>query len=224
VTYAVGNVSGNDKVLFGVGLESGVHAGPPFAAVNPDMRRKEQEFPFRNAAEITIDAPVGSVYDVVVDPSRLTEWVTIHDSLEGAPDRPLERGSELTQVLRIAGRTFRVRWTVVENDPCRRVVWQGRGPLGSHACVVYRFDSDDVGRETTFSYTNEYELPGGPFARMAGLAVSVVAQKELDDSLQRLKTLVQRGSLGGEQKFGARPTRRCLTHGVHGAAPRPPAD
>ena len=155
------------------------------------MRDREREFPFRDAAEITIDAPVEKVYDVVVDPSRLTEWVTIHDSLQDAPDRPLERGSELTQVLRIAGRTFRARWRVVEHEPCKRVVWQGRGPLGSDARVVYRFDSDDAGRETTFSYINEYELPGGPFGRIAGLAVSLVAQKELDASLQRLKTLVQ---------------------------------
>lgn len=166
-------------------------AGPPCAAINPDMRYREREFSFRDAAEITIDAPVEKVYDVVVDPSRLTEWVTIHDSLQDAPDRPLERGSELTQVLRIAGRTFRARWTVVEHEPCKRVVWQGRGPLGSDARVVYRFDSDDEGRETTFSYINEYELPGGPFGRIAGLAVSLVAQKELDASLQRLKTLVQ---------------------------------
>jgi len=166
-------------------------ADPRFAAINSDMRQRGRECPFRDAAEITIDAPVEKLYDVVVDPSRLTEWVTIHDSLEDAPDRPLERGSELTQVLRIAGRTFRVRWTVVENEPCRRVVWQGRGRLGSHARVVYRFDSDDEGRETTFSYINEYELPGGPFGRMAGLPVSLVAQKELENSLQRLKTLVR---------------------------------
>ena len=166
-------------------------ADPPFAVINPDMRYTEREFPFRDAAEITIDAPVQKVYDIVVDPSRLIEWVTIHDSLQDAPDRPLERGSELTQVLRIAGRTFRVRWTVVENEPCKRVVWQGRGLLGSHARVVYRFHSDDEGRETTFSYINEYELPGGPFGRMAGLAMSLVARKELDDSLQQLKTLVQ---------------------------------
>jgi uncharacterized membrane protein len=166
-------------------------ANPPFAAIDPDMRHGEREFPFRDAAEITIDAPVAKVYDVVVDPFRLPEWVTIHDSLQDAPDRPLQQGSELTQVLRIAGRTFRARWTVIENEPCKRVVWQGRGPLGSDARVVYRFDSDDEGRETTFSYINEYELPGGPFGRIAGLAVSLVAKKELDDSLQRLKTLVQ---------------------------------
>jgi uncharacterized membrane protein len=166
-------------------------AGSPFAAINPDTRHGERAFPFRDAAEITIAAPVQKVYDVVVDPSRLSEWVTIHDSLQDVPDRPLERGSELTQVLRIAGRTFRARWIVVENEPCERVVWQGRGPLDSDARVVYRFESDDEGRETTFSYVNEYELPGGRFGRIAGLAVFLVAQKELNDALQRLKTLVQ---------------------------------
>ena len=80
---------------------------------------------------IEIDAPARDVYDVVMDPSRLRDWVTIHDHLEDAPEGRLKHGSKLTQRLKLAGRSFTVRWTVVENDPCRRVVWEGRGPVGS---------------------------------------------------------------------------------------------
>ena len=138
---------------------------------------------------IEIDAPAKEVYDVVMDPSRLSDWVTIHDHLEDAPNGPLKQGSKLTQSLRLAGQHFKVRWTVVENDPCRRVVWEGRGPVGSHAQVVYPFDKN--GQGTRFSYMNKYDLPGGVIGRVAGRAVSRVTEKELDGSLRRLKSLVE---------------------------------
>ncbi|MBA3264027.1 MAG: SRPBCC family protein [Thermoleophilaceae bacterium] len=136
-----------------------------------------------------IAAPPQAVYDVVMDPNRLEDWVTVHHHLEGSPKSPLEKGSQLTQCLKLAGKKFKVRWRVVENDPCAYVVWEGRGPVASHTRVEYRFDANDGG--TDFSYVNEYDLPGGPVGRVAGRAVSRVTQKELDGSLQRLKQLVE---------------------------------
>ena len=136
-----------------------------------------------------IAAPPRRVYDVVMDPRRLEDWVTIHRRLEDAPGGKLEEGSELTQCLKLAGQSFRVRWTVVENDPCRRVVWEGRGPVRSHARVVYAFEPNGSG--TRFCYLNEYELPGGALGRLAARSVARVTARELDGSLQRLKNLVE---------------------------------
>jgi uncharacterized membrane protein len=138
---------------------------------------------------VRIAAPAERVYDVVMDPSRLADWVTIHHHLEDAPNGQLRKGSKLTQCLKLAGKKFNVRWTVVENDPCTRVVWEGRGPVASHARVVYEFSED--GDRTNFSYLNEYDLPGGALGRVAGRAVARVTQKELDGSLQRLKSIVE---------------------------------
>jgi carbon monoxide dehydrogenase subunit G len=138
---------------------------------------------------VEIAASPDEVYDVVMDPSRLEDWVTIHHRLEGsAPDR-LERGSSLTQCLKLAGRKFKVRWNVVENEPCKRVVWEGKGPVTSRARVEYRFAENAAG--TRFSYVNQYDLPGGPLGRFAGIAVSRVTEKELDATLARLKKLVE---------------------------------
>jgi carbon monoxide dehydrogenase subunit G len=138
---------------------------------------------------VEIDAPPERVYDVVMDPARLEEWVTIHHHLEDAPNGRLRKGSKMTQCLKLAGKKFNVRWTVVENDPCVRVVWEGRGPVASHARVVYELEENSDG--TRFRYLNEYDLPGGALGRIAGRAVSRVTQKELDGSLQRLKLLVE---------------------------------
>ena len=73
----------------------------------------------------------------------------------------------------------------MENDPCRRVVWEGRGPVRSRASVIYEFEEN--GRGTRFSYANEYKLPGGPLGNMAGPMVRRITAGEVDRSLERLK-------------------------------------
>jgi carbon monoxide dehydrogenase subunit G len=143
----------------------------------------------REERTVDLKAPPERVYDLVMDPARLDDWVTIHDHLEDAPSGRLEEGSQLTQCLKLAGRKFKVRWTVVENDPCERVVWEGKGPVASHAKVVYEFQPNGEG--TRFSYANEYELPGGPLGRLAERTVSRMTRKALDGSLQRLRSLVE---------------------------------
>ena len=139
--------------------------------------------------EVTVAAPPDRLYDVVMDSSRLADWVTIHDHLVGNPPRRLEKGSQLTQCLKLAGRRFKVRWTVVENDPCRQVVWEGRGPVGSHARVEYRFEPGTDGPR--FSDLNQFDLPGGPLGRLAERTVARATGKELAGSLKRLKALVE---------------------------------
>ncbi len=136
-----------------------------------------------------IAAPPKRLYDVIMDPRRLEDWVTIHHHFEGNPPAPLKKGSRLTQCLKLAGKRFKVHWTVVENQPCERVLWEGRGPVASRARVEYRFEPNGEG--TDFSYLNEYDLPGGALGRFAGKAVARVTQKELEGSLQRLKSLVE---------------------------------
>jgi len=135
-----------------------------------------------------IGAPPESVYEVVMDPRRLDEWVTIHDHLVEAPEGGLRRGSELIQCLKLAGRRFNVHWEVVEADRPNRVVWDGKGPVHSRAQVVYELQRNGDGG-TKFSYTNEYNLPGGALGNLAGLTLSRATGKALDSSLEKLKSL-----------------------------------
>ena len=137
-----------------------------------------------------IAAPPERVYEVVMDPRHLEDWVSIHESLVDAPAGELKKGSELTQCLKLAGRKFSVHWKVVEDDCPNRVVWEGQGPVHSHAKVIYEFERNGDGG-TRFSYMNEYDLPGGPLGRLAGRSVSGVARKEADRSLERLKKLIE---------------------------------
>lgn len=139
---------------------------------------------------IDISATPERIYEVIMDPACLERWVTIHSALEAAPEGRLERGSELTQKLHLAGRGFTVHWKVIENLPARRVVWEGSGPMRSHAGVTYELTPNGEGR-TRFTYTNEFALPGGPLGRVAGPLVKRVTAGELDRSLDRLRAMVE---------------------------------
>ncbi|MDQ3588187.1 MAG: SRPBCC family protein [Actinomycetota bacterium] len=137
---------------------------------------------------LQIGAPPERVHELVMDPQRLEDWVSIHQKLEDAPNGELQKGSELTQCLKLAGSRFSVTWKVSENTP-ERVVWEGKGPMRSKAKVVYEFEPKEGG--TCFSYFNQYDLPGGPLGRMAGSAVRRMAGGELDKSLRNLKKLME---------------------------------
>jgi carbon monoxide dehydrogenase subunit G len=139
---------------------------------------------------IEIAATAERIYEVIMDPACLERWVTIHAALDNAPPGQLERGSELTQRLQLAGRGFTVHWKVIENRPARRVIWEGRGPMRSHAGVTYELTPAGEGR-TRFTYTNEFALPGGPLGRVAGPVIRRVTAGELDRSLDRLRLLVE---------------------------------
>jgi carbon monoxide dehydrogenase subunit G len=139
--------------------------------------------------KVDIAAPPEEVYDLIADPDRLQDWVTIHDSLVEPPGEQLSKGSKMTQCLRLAGQRFKVRWEVVESDRPHSLIWEGRGPVRSHAKVENRLEPSDAG--TCFSYTNVFDLPGGPLGKMAGPMVRRVAAGELEKSLARLRQLVE---------------------------------
>ena len=139
--------------------------------------------------EIHIDAAPEAVYAKLMDPDCLGEWVTIQDGIEEAPDGDLEKGSVLVQRCKVAGQKFKLSWKVEQADPPHKTVWNGRGPLGSTAKVTYDLAAHDGG--TLFTYTNEYELPGGVAGRIAGKAVVGASGKEADRTLERLKKLIE---------------------------------
>jgi uncharacterized protein YndB with AHSA1/START domain len=139
---------------------------------------------------IEIAAPPLRVWEVVMDPRRLADWVTIHRRLASVPER-LERGSTFEQTLNLRGAHVHVTWQVVDVDPPRRAVWEGRGPAHSHASIVYELQ--ELGEyRTEFRYMNEFKPPGGPLGAVAGrVLVGALSQREAQRSLARLKRIVE---------------------------------
>jgi uncharacterized protein YndB with AHSA1/START domain len=139
---------------------------------------------------IEIAAPPVRVWEVVMDPRRLADWVTIHRSVSDVPAR-LTRGSSFEQTLNLRGAHLHVAWTVVDVDQPRRAVWEGQGPAHSRATIVYALRPDGESG-TIFDYTNEFRPPGGALGAVAGrVLVGGLSQREAQRSLQRLKQLIE---------------------------------
>jgi len=139
---------------------------------------------------VDIDVSPQKVWDVVMDPRRLESWVTTHEKISGAPAR-LSSGSSFEQTLRLAGKSFDVRWTVIEAKEPHFAEWRGDGPYGSRARVRYELASLD-GKRTRFGYENEFDLPSGLLGRAAARVVgSARVRREAERSLANLKQLLQ---------------------------------
>jgi uncharacterized protein YndB with AHSA1/START domain len=135
---------------------------------------------------ITIDAPPEKVWDVIMDPHRFGEWVTIHRKLDSASD------GEMVQTLCLRGVNFHVRWELEACEAPTHAVWKGRGPARSHAETEYRLTPVDGG--TRFAYRNEFKAPLGPLGAFASRAlVGGLPEREAKATLRNLKELVERG-------------------------------
>jgi uncharacterized membrane protein len=143
-------------------------------------------------ASIDIDAPPERVYDKMLDPGCLPEWVTIHRKVNQADDGKPRQGYEMVQTLCLRGANFKVRWTLTEADRPGKATWEGRGPAHSYARTAYRLSPLDGGSKTRFDYENEFKAPGGMLGAAASrVLVGGVPQREANRSLQRLKTLLE---------------------------------
>jgi uncharacterized protein YndB with AHSA1/START domain len=141
---------------------------------------------------IRIDAPVERVWETVMDPHRLEQWVTIHRALKHVSSLPLEQGSTMEQVMHMRGLSFHVHWTLVDLDPPTHAEWHGRGPAYSHAKIRYELTGNDGA--TDFEYFNDFTPPGGRLGTVASrLIVGAASEREAQNSLQRLKVLLERG-------------------------------
>jgi uncharacterized protein YndB with AHSA1/START domain len=143
--------------------------------------------------EIHIEAPAEEVYDTLTDPDCLGQWVTVQDELEDAPSGNVEAGDTLVQRMKVAGQRFRIKWHVDEARRPSRIVWTGKGPMGTKAKATYEIRANG-GDGCTFVYINEYDLPGGPVGKLAGSAIVGASGSEADRSLKRLKKLIENGS------------------------------
>jgi len=144
-------------------------------------------------ASIEIDAPREDVYDLVLDPGRLDEWVTIHRRVNARDAGPPHEGYEMDQTLCLRGANFKVHWTLTEADRPDRATWEGRGPAHSYARTSYALKSVDGGK-TRFEYENEFKPPGGFIGAAASrMLIGGVPEREAKHSLRRLKALIEDG-------------------------------
>ena len=141
-------------------------------------------------SSVLIAAPPQRVWEIVMDPERLGEWVTIHRSIRSVSPGPPHEGSRMEQVLHLRGADLRVRWLLVECVPPSLARWEGYGPARSQALIEYRLLA--VAEGTRFDYTNEFLPPFGAVGAFASRTVmGHTPQREADRSLAALRALVE---------------------------------
>lgn len=105
----------------------------------------------RYSVRRTIDAPAETVWELLADAERYTDWNPTIVSLHGK----IAEGEEIRLVSTVnPKRAFKL--TVAEVAPPRRMVWADGMPLGLFKGVrTFRLDSGDGGR-TEFSMEESY--------------------------------------------------------------------
>ena len=138
-----------------------------------------------------IAASPEEVWNTVMDPQRLGDWVTIHRSLPHADGGAPRVGYEMDQQIHLRGVNLEVHWRLVECEPNRLAVWEGRGPARSRARTEYALRPEPDG--TRFDYRNEFRPPLGPLGAIASRAlVGGIPEREARRTLERLCDLLAR--------------------------------
>lgn len=133
------------------------------------------------------------VWEMVMDPARLQDWVTIHRRLVHADAGPPRVGYEMDQQIHLRGVSIQVHWTLVECRPAEHAIWEGRGAARGHARTEYILTAEDGG--TRFDYRNEFRPPLGPLgAIVSRTLVGGMPEREAKRTLDRLRAHLENGS------------------------------
>jgi uncharacterized protein YndB with AHSA1/START domain len=132
------------------------------------------------------------VWKLIMDPHRLSDWVTIHRRLLHADDGPARVGYEMDQQIHLRGVSLEVHWTLIDVRLDELAVWEGRGPARSRARSEYILSPERDG--TRFDYRNEFRPPLGPVGAIVSRAlVGGMPEREARRTLDRLRTHLESG-------------------------------
>ncbi len=147
-------------------------------------------------ASTWIAAEPARVWNIIMDPERLSDWVTIHRGLLHADDGRVRVGYEMDQRIHLRGVSLEVHWTLVACRPNELAVWEGRGPARSRAHSEYILTAERSG--TRFDYRNEFRAPLGPVGAVVSRAlVGGIPEREARRTLDRLRAHLESGSSAG---------------------------
>jgi hypothetical protein len=142
-------------------------------------------------ASIEIPATQALVWEIIMDPQRLGDWVTIHRKLRYSDQGAPRVGYHMDQQIHLRGVSVEVHWTLVQCVAGERAVWEGRGPARSRARTEYVLHPISNDR-TRFDYRNEFHAPLGPLGALASRAlVGGMPEREATRTLDRLRALLQ---------------------------------
>lgn len=136
---------------------------------------------------VEVPAAPDKVWALLKDPTRFEEWMTIHTRWDGEPPAETKVGTTMTEVVTMMGMANKITWTVDEYDEdARRLKISGTGMAAVR--VEFTLGVDAKGDESVVGIDAGFE--GQMIVGPLGEAIAKDARKNLDESLNKLKTLV----------------------------------
>ena len=142
-------------------------------------------------ASIDIDAPLQEVWDTIMNPGRMREWVTIVDRIDHVDPGPIRPGFRMSQTLHLRGVPFKVQ---LDARGARRAALRALG--GQRARRARRpspriASASATGAPTSTTATS-FARPFGPLGAAASrVIVGGIPEKEANASLRRLREILE---------------------------------
>ena len=137
-----------------------------------------------------VDAPIGRVFDLVVSPPRLAEWMTIVTRVHDAPEALDRPGATYHADLKVGGRRLTARWTVTKVVAPRLLRVMTDDDRDGRSTVWLTLTS--IGEGTEIQLEVDYELPAAFLGQFTDrIFVQRGIARELRHSLMNLGAIAE---------------------------------
>jgi len=142
---------------------------------------------------IHVEAPVEEVFAIWSNPEKFPLFMSHVDEVRKNPD-----GSFHWRVRGPARTAFEWDAIVTESIPNERIAWSSREGAEVKSSGTVRFERSGITR-TTIHVELSYNPPGGAIGHAFAKLLGADPQKQMDDDLLRLKSLLERGRTTGHE-------------------------
>lgn len=136
-------------------------------------------------SQIELPADPAAVWAVLSDLNRLGDWLTNHIGFSGEVPTEADEGIEYVEKVRVLGMPNEVRWVVTVAEEGRRIVQEGKGPMG--VGIRGEYTLEPVGEGTRLVLSQSFS--GATVFAIKGQLEQEV-QKMLEESLVKLRELL----------------------------------
>jgi uncharacterized protein YndB with AHSA1/START domain len=139
---------------------------------------------------VSVDLPVApeDVWEAgFADPSKFERWLTIHTKWKGEVPTEWRPGSQVTEVVTMLGMANTITWTVDVYDVPSKLEISGTGMAGVKVRFTLTVEPSGGGSSVA---AIDAEFSGSMIVGALGKAVQKDADKNLSESMEKLKALV----------------------------------
>ena len=134
-----------------------------------------------------ITASQDTLWAKISNPTTFPDWLTIHDGWRGEVPTEVSEGSQFTEMCTVMGMTNKIDWTVSGYHMPQTLKISGTGLAGAR--ISFTMTVQPAG-DSASNVTIDAEFQGQMVVGAIGKAIERSAKKEVEESLEKLASLV----------------------------------